>query len=416
MFSSEEIKNKYQEIVVKLISAEKYVSLSFYGFILSKLKVHFDPKFPTLGVSFDEESLTYNLIVGSYFNTLQEEEQVAVLIHECRHIIGLHVKRQENRDHKLFNIAADISINQLINNLPEGAQLPKTYDFPKNESAETYYELLKQEQQQQKEDKDESESQGEEWGGPDNNSEGIPKPDLTNLDDEPQTIDVHDWNNSLDNNIEDLQKSIVEQMVKESVEQSRGNVPGDLSEILDLLRRKPKISWTKELRKILSSRRGSRIETFKKPNRRFPNRKDLRGKKVQRDKPVVVVGVDTSGSMSDDMVISGLVEINEVIKNVGELKIIQIDTEIKKVENFDKKNFKRFHRHGFGGTYMGACPEYIKENKIACDVLIMISDMYIEDVTSDKNWKDFKKPVLWLSTDNLPEVLKSHKIFNIKNV
>ena len=66
---------------------------------------------------------------------------------------------------------------------------------------------------------------------------------------------------------------------------------------------------------------------------------------------------------------------------------------------------------------MGACPEYIKDSKLQCDVLIMISDMYIENIPTDLNWKGFKKPVLWLSTSGeKPEILKHHKLFDIHNV
>jgi len=409
----QEIQTQYQEAVVKLISNEEYVDLSFYGFILAKLNVIYDPTFPTLGVSFSEEDISYTLKIGSYFTTLTLEERIAVLIHETRHILGLHVVRKGNRDHKLFNIAADISINQLIKNLPKGALYPETYDFPENESAETYYELLKQEKEKQEQQKQEAEENGEEFS-PDTNSQGETKPDLTEGDE--QTIDVHDWNDCEESGTEELQKSIAENMAKEAISQTRGNLPSDIERILDLLKKKPKISWKKELRKILSSRNGTRIETIKRKNRRFPHRADLRGRKVQKDKPIVVVGVDTSGSMDDADVLNGLVEIYDVIKNVGELKIIQIDTDIKGSEVFDKNKFKRFKRRGYGGTYMGACPKYIKEEKEKCDVLIMISDMYIENIPTDTNWKSFKKPVLWLSTSGeIPEILKHHKIFNIKD-
>ena len=409
----QEIQTQYQEAVVNLISNERYVDLSFYGFILSKLNVQYKPTFPTLGVSFNEDAINYNLIIGSYFTTLTLEEKIAVLIHETRHILGLHTVRKGDREHELFNIAADISINQIIKNLPEGAQYPETYDFPKNESAETYYELLKQEKEQQEKDKQEAEESGEEFS-PGTNSQGNTKPDLT--EGEEQTLDVHDWQNCEGTGTEELQKSIAENMTKEAISQAKGNLPGDIENILNLLKKKPKISWKKELRKILSSRNGTRIETRKRKNRRFPHRADLRGRKVQKDKPIVVVGVDTSGSMDDSDVLNGLVEINDVIKNIGELKIIQIDASIRGSEIFNKNKFKRFKRKGYGGTYMGACPKYIKEAKEKCDVLIMISDMYIEDIPTDENWKSFKKPVLWLSTSGqIPEILKHHKIFNIEN-
>jgi predicted metal-dependent peptidase len=318
--------------------------------------------------------------------------------------------RKGERDHKLFNVAADIAINQLISNLPEGALFPSTFGFPENESAETYYELLKEEKEKQEQEKQEAEENGEPWEGP---SDG--KPDLTDLDGDPQTFDVHQNGEGKDGKdgkdgkggagsespapeLEELAKSIAEQAAKEAMSQSRGNVPGDIESILNFLKRKPVISWKKELRKILSSRNGRKIDTIKRKNRRFPGRNDLRGSKVQKDKPVVIIGIDTSGSMDDEDVLKGLVEAYEVVKNVGELQIIQIDTEIKGVEKYDKSSFKRIKRRGYGGTLMYPLVDYITENRLQCDVLIMISDCYVEDVKAQKSWKNFRKPVLWLNT------------------
>jgi len=50
---------------------------------------------------------------------------IAVLIHECYHILNLHISRSEKYinkkiDFQLINIAADAAINQFINNLSEG--------------------------------------------------------------------------------------------------------------------------------------------------------------------------------------------------------------------------------------------------------------------------------------------------------
>ncbi len=411
-------KQLYQEAVVNLISAEKYVNLSFYGFILAKLNVRYDEGIPTAGVRFNKDSLNYDLGIGRKFSEWNLEERIAVLIHECRHILGLHTVRKGERDHKLFNKAADIAINQKVKNLPKGAYYPEDFDFPKNESAETYYELLKEEKENQEKQKQEAEDNNEDWE-PDKNSQGESKPDLTKDDDcDGSSIDVHDWDSGedLDNsNTEDLQKSLVESIAKDAISQARGNLPGDIEEILDLLKSKPKISWKKELKKILSSRNGSKIETIKRKNRRFPHRADLRGRKVNKDKPIVIVGVDTSGSMDDNDVLNGLVEAQSVLKNVGEIKIIQIDTEIKGTEDYSK-SIKLFRRKGYGGTYMGACPKYLNDKRVPCDVLIMISDMQIEDIPADENWKKFKKPVLWLSTSGeKPKILKHHKLFDIKD-
>ena len=404
MTIEKQIRERHEEIIVNLISADKYINLSFYGFILAKCRIQVNKNFPTLGVSFSDD--VYTLTIGPKILEWNLNECIGTYIHETRHILGLHVFRKGERDHELFNVATDISINPLIDNLPKEGLFPIDYKLPDNKSAETYYELLKKKQEEQEKEKQEAADNGEPWDGP---SDGTP--DLTGLDQDPQTLDVH---TACDGDLEELAKSTAENMVKEAMSQTKGDLPGDMDKILDLLKRKPVISWKKELRRILSSRNGSKVETIKRKNRRFPHRADLRGRKVHKDKPIVIVGVDTSGSMDDNDVLKGLVEINEVIKNVGELKIIQIDTNIKDVEDFNRSTFKRFHRHGYGGTYMGACPKHIQDKRLKCDVLIMISDMMIEDIPSDKNWKEFKKPVLWLTTSGIkPEVLKHHKIIDI---
>jgi len=415
MVQNNELKNLYEETVVNLISNVRYVNLSFYGFILAKCNVSYDKKFPTLGVAFQNNA--YHLVIGGKFEEWELEQRIAVLIHEVRHILGLHTFRKGERDHQLWNIACDIAINQTIKNLPEEGVFPETFDFPKNESAETYYELLKEEQEQQKQEKQEAEENGESWDGPEENSKGEQKPDLTG-NGNGETIDSHEaWGSENGEESEELAKSIAEQMVKDAIEKSRGNAPGDIEKILNLLRRKPKISWKKVLRKIVTNKNGSKTETIKRKNRRLPNRNDLRGRKIQKDKPVVVVGIDTSGSMDNEDIINGLAEIYDVVKHIGKVKIVQIDTEIKGVEDYEQKSFKSFKRKGYGGTYMGVLPEYLNEHKkIECDVLIMISDLWIENVPEDSNWKAFKKPVIWLGTSGEKpnwDGWNKHKVMNI---
>jgi predicted metal-dependent peptidase len=138
---------------------------------------------------------------------------------------------------------------------------------------------------------------------------------------------------------------------------------------------------------------------MRKP-RRFNNRPDLKGSTKDR-KFTLVVGVDISGSMSTKEIMAGLSEIHHICKlTKTNMKLIQIDTEVHDIQTFDDKT-KLFERKGAGGTYMGDCPKYIKDKKIECDALVMISDMYIEDVSTDDIWKSWKKRTIWLATEDL---------------
>lgn len=422
------IRAKYEEAFINMMSNEKYIDISFYSFIIAKSRVIMDPNTETAGVSFT--NFQYNLVVGRKFLEWTLLERMAVLVHECRHQLGGHVFRKGERDHELFNIAADIAINQTIKNLPEGVTNPETGKreggalypqdfilktgghFPLDRTAEQYYEMLLEEKKDQEKEKKDCDN-------PCDFKPGNGNPDLTNMDKVPLTLDDHGvWAQSED--MAELARSMTEDAVKEAVRiVDRGNLPGDIENLLALLKRKPKVSWHKVLKRYMASKTGSRTSTIKRKNRRFPGRNDLRGTKTQRTQHTVAVGLDTSGSMSDQEILDAMVEIMDLVKNnTKELKLIQIDTEIKDIEIFNSKTAS-FTRRGYGGTYMGAIVPFMKQEKLNPDVLIMISDMGIEDVSKDSNWKSCKFPVLWLSTTGLipawSKGLKNHSIIDINN-
>ena len=455
----------YEEAFMNLLSNPKYADLSFYSFIIAKMQISINHSVPTAGAGFHNNN--YQLIVNpDFFNPLPLEQRMGILVHETLHVILKHIFRKGERNHTLFNVAADIALNQSIKRsmLPEGALYPDTFKFdngnvwPSGKTSEQYYELLKEEkekQQQEKEDQgygddgdcpdcDGTGQQSKDEGGnapggsesPDDQShpEGTKpcetcngsgkepggykpsngNPDLTR--EEEITIDSHElWDNISDDD-EELASQMMEKMIENAVEKSRGNTPGNMEEILNLWKRPAIISWKKVLKRFVSSKVGAKQGTIKRRDRRQPGRADLKGRKVSYDVANVIVGIDTSGSMSDEEILNGLVEINEVCKIThSTLEIVQIDTVIQGSEEFDPKK-KTFKRRGCGGTYMGAMAEYLTDNKIKYDVLVMISDMYIEDVSTDENWQKVKRPTLWLNTSGTTvdwEGLRKHTIMDI---
>jgi predicted metal-dependent peptidase len=428
----------FEDAFQHMMSNPEYVDLSFYSFVISKMKVEVTEKIPTAGAGFYNN--VYNLLVNpTFFETLTLDQRLAILVHECQHVILQHVFRKGERDHKLFNTAADIAINQKIKNIPDSGMFPETFDFPLNLTTEDYYELLKEEKKQQEKEKAEYEKNQSEQCDNDGDSDGEDgedgdeggesgeggdttkggwkpssgHPDLTGTDE--ITIDSHELWDSLNSEDQELARDTMEKILEDAVSKSKGNTPQNISDLLELWKREPVISWKKILKKFISSKAGSKVGTIKKRYRRMPNRMDLKGKKTYYDVPEVIVGVDVSGSMSNEDIFEGLKEIHEICRVTGSnLKLVQIDTDIKGLETFDEKQ-KNFTRKGCGGTYMGDLPRYLLENKINCDVLVMISDMYIENVQTDENWIKFKKPVLWLNTSeyDMP-VLKHHKVYDIK--
>ena len=434
-----------------LAANEKYVKLSFYTFIISKMRVQITDQIPTAGAGFYNN--VYNLLINpTFFKSLTIDERIAVLVHECQHVILNHIHRKGERNHKLFNLAADIAINQLIDNIPKEGFFPKTFDFPKNLSAEQYYELLLEEQKNQEKEKEEFEESNEsgdeesnesgdeesnESGDEESNESGDEEsgkesecdsqgsgksgwkpanghPDITG--DEEQTLDSHELWEKMSEEDAELARETMEKIVDGAVSMAKGNLPANIENIFDILKKKAKLSWKKILKRFVSSKKGSKINTIKRRSRRLPNRMDIKGKKTFYETPEIVVGVDTSGSMDDSDIYKGLVEISEVAKlSNSNLKLVQIDTEIKGLEEFNPSK-KEFKRKGYGGTDMSAMARFLKDKKIQYDVLVMISDLYIEDVATHPDWK-LKKPTLWLNTSGADVSWESRKhiVYNISD-
>jgi predicted metal-dependent peptidase len=121
----------------------------FYGHLLGGLVRRVSEDVPTAAVALTSRGP--ELIVNPLFfiKELNTKERVAVIKHEALHIIFRHLYRKpkKNADLELFNIAADIVVNQLIAPwpLPETGVTLKTfpdYDLRPDQTVEWYYDKL----------------------------------------------------------------------------------------------------------------------------------------------------------------------------------------------------------------------------------------------------------------------------------
>lgn len=340
---------------------------AFYGYIMSKCKVQFDTieKVKTAGVYFDVNKWVLE-INSEFFLSLSKEHRMGLIQHEMMHVILMHQFREKELKEKLeyfshdgYNVACDLAINQEIKEgfLPTGGVTLEHYDFPKDKTSEEYYDMLPKE-----------------------------------ISDKP--MDNHDiWEEGKGS--PDMAKNVTQKMVEDAVAKAKGSAPSWISDVLKLYNTQTVVDWRKALRNIVGSKRINKRPTIKRRSRRFPNREDIRGKTkdVLFD---VVVALDISGSMSNDEIVYGLNEIKNICKLTNSnLKILQIDTEVHTVDDFDAKKTE-FERNGIGGTYMYPATEYIKDNNIPCDALVFITDGYIES-----SWPTYPKyKVIWLTTEN----------------
>ena len=167
----------------------------------------------------------------------------------------------------------------------------------------------------------------------------------------------------------------------------RGLIPANmLSQFDDIL--KPKVNWRQILRSFSASCRSDEVRrTWMRPNRRLPGR--LKGK-VSEEKLEIIVIVDSSGSISDQMLSQFSAEISGMAKEGSKVTVIECDAKVHRVYPF-KDRIESVQ--GRGGTAFTPAFEHIAQNKLWADAIIYLTDGYGDDPAPF-----ILAPVLWVVT------------------
>lgn len=365
----------------------------FYAHMIGQCSIKIVDDLPSCaGVMFSVDH--YNLLINpAKFDEFTLVERLAILKHEMLHILYGHIDRKEDRVHLPWNIASDCALNQQINpdHLPKvgvtpetlGAQIKKT--VPKNQSSEFYYDFLQEEIENQKKN---SSSDGRES---DKDGEGE-----SGLESMAQGMDSHEtWGQSTGDG--DLQKDMTKKMIQKSQEEtikSKGTVPNQCSDWLEMVSRKSELDWKKVLRGITGNKRVGKRSTIMRTDRRFPQREDLRGKTRDRMFNLLVVA-DVSGSMNDEALLRTLSEVRHICDLTrSDVDLIQIDTEAYTPEKLSKKT-TLIERKGNGGTMLSPALEMAKKHKIEYNAIVVLTDGGLWGDDTDAFKKTGKK-VIWL--------------------
>lgn len=315
-----------------------------------------------------------------FFQPLTDAERVAVLEHECLHLVFLHQFRGRDKQWPLYNIAADLAINQLIDHLPASATTVevmnakfKNLNLIKGKSAEYYYDAL---HKYMKGFKITQNGDG---------SITVTRPDGSETTIKP--MDSHQpWNknedgteNSNDGSLTSLDVEVIKHAVKEAYESSnaraQGSLPSGVIEALNELFKAPTIPWTRLLKQWVGNHvKGKSKYTWKNLNRRFTS-EDFKGKTRTRMLRIAAA-IDTSGSISQDIFnefFSELKGIQHAYKS--KFTIMEVDAEVQKVYELTPYSSPDRNLKGRGGTSFIPAFEYIKEHSLNIDLLIYFTDM-----------------------------------------
>jgi len=364
----------------------------FYGLFLIGINKKYSMQLPTAGVS--KHNIGCQLTINpEFYNNLSEDHRFGLIKHELLHIAFGHlITRSLYSDHKLFNIAADLEINQYIleSKLPEGGLLLSSFpeiNLPKKAGTDKYYELLEQAHQ-----------------------DGT-SPSLDNLMDQMNGESQYchgTWDDfdSLPEADKKLMQKQIEHQLKESAEQTvkkQGNIPGELAELIHKLMHiePPKFDWKAYLRRFAGN---SSVVYTKKLRRKYNKRYAANPGLKIKFKNHILVGVDTSGSVNNDELKEFFSELTHMHKTGHKITVAQCDTKLNSVKEFNPR--KDWEIHGRGGTSFQPVIDYYNENKGQYTALIYLTD---GEAYAPENCPN---NTLWVHSSNcsINEVLPGQKI------
>ena len=354
----------------------------FFAALSRRIDKMADKSIPTAGVRVNPDTGYFELRYNpDFFEPLPDAHRTGVIIHEFYHLVFEHVTGrlpdelagvmkdrnptpEKQQLFKLWNIAADLSINYLIgrSNLPDMCCYPGEgmfEDFPTGETAEFYFDLLKQKMEEQ------------EQNGQGGQGEGEIDPDQAG-----QFDDHEGWGDGNDTSNAQAKERLKDAVKKAANEASaQGNGWGSVSsemrkQIMDSIT--PKIDWRKVMRYFVkTSQRSERRSTPKRLNKRFPGIHP--GKRVKRNANIAI-SIDQSGSVDDGMLAAFYSELNK-LSSIATFTVIPFDDKVfeEKVYVWKKGETRSWERVLCGGTNFNAPTDYV--NKGNFDGHIVLTDL-----------------------------------------
>lgn len=376
------------KIVEKLVTARIALLLKqpFFGNLATRLKiVNADEWCPTAAT--DGRRFYYN---SEFIDSLTPRETEFLFGHEVLHCVFDHfLSRAGSRDAKLWNIAADYAVNQILNDyrigdMPKGEDGkdkgffdPKYKDWP---AEKIYDDIL-----------DNAEEYGESF-----------------LDKLGELLDEHiDWEkgeNSSDKDgkggkaptlskdeIKQIKDEMKEAMISAAQSTGAGNLPGSIQKMVKDLT-EPKMNWKEILQQQIVSTIKSDY-SFMRPSRRGWHSNAILPGMLNEDTIKLCVALDASGSISDQQTKECLSEIKGIMDQYKDFEILlfSFDTQVFNPATFTPDNASELTEYTIGaggGTEFGCIWNYLKDEDIVPAKLVVFTDGYPWGTWGDENYCD----------------------------
>ena len=352
------------------------LSQPFFGSLALHLRPVADPSVETMET--DGKMLFAN---PEFVEGLTFDQLTGVIAHEVTHLACAHHARRGDRDARQWNVACDYAINGLLMEagfvLPEGRLHDPRFDGLSAE--EIYAALAQQEGSGGDGSNDPSPSSGPDPGGC-GGVRDAPGEDGAKASPAELSRAAQEWE------IAALQAA--------QTAKAAGKLPAPMARMIEGLR-KPAVDWREVLRRFVQTTARNDYRWFP-PNRRYVAMglylPSLRSEQLGP----VVIAVDTSGSISEDIVAAFSAEISAILEDCRPeaVHVLYCDTQIAgTVALFPDDLPLDLKPAGGGGTDFRPPFAWVEERDLTPACLVYLTDLVSRHFPAPPAY-----PVLWAST------------------
>lgn len=327
---------------------------------------------PTCAV--DGENFYFNI---DFVESLSQDELKFVFAHEILHCAYDHFLRRDERDPQLWNAAADYAVNrdlkyEKIGKMPSVGLYDQKYD---DMTAEQIFEKLKEEckDSQQLKTLDVHLDGSEADDGDGGSGEGWP------IEDGPEGSGISKGPPKPKSEAEQKKASDEFRQEVANAAKAAGEAPAGIKDLIKEWT-EPQIDWRGFLEETVKSLIKDDYSWQRISRRGMGLDLCLPGMKTA-DTIDVCITVDTSGSMSDDMLRDFLGEVYGIMSQYQNFKvrIWTFDTKCYGYKEFTEDNLEEIHEYqiqGRGGTDFMCNWDFMEKEEIEPNILIFMTDGY----------------------------------------
>lgn len=388
-------------------SIELILKEPFYGHFFTGLIKEVSDRVDTASVRLQSLNNVKLQVNSDFWLSLNNPQRYGLIKHEILHVVLKHLTRLKDFEHHLlFNIAADLVVNQYITKeqlLEDDLVLERFWwieeqyniKLKKNQDVGYYYNILKRFL---------NFSKMQEVVLVPTSCNGMPSPiSLKELfDPNSQANQRHFFwkefaslsaaeQKVLEISIHEILKQTGQRLKAKGHHQWIGNMPAGLSEYLEELFKsfEPNVNWKRVLKLFATSSSKTYLKnTIRRPSKRYGT---TPGIKVKR-KHKLLIAIDTSGSVSMDDLKLFFGEIYHIWRQGAEIHVVECDTHIHK--KYQYKGIPPKTICGRGGTSFEAPLKYANQ-ELRPDAIVYFTDGFANPPATIS-----RSPVLWLISHN----------------